>query len=55
MVKDKRMVAAIYVRVGNEKYAQELKKQEEKRKERKLQMISLFNQWKNEAFRGYRY
>lgn len=53
MVKDKKFVVGIYARI-NEKYAQELKEQEEKRKDKKLQMISLFNQWKNETFRGYR-
>lgn len=49
MVKDKKLVGVFYRRIGDEKYAQELIEQEERRKEKKLEMIALFNQWKNET------
>jgi hypothetical protein len=51
---NKKTRVAVYIRVGDEKYAQKLKEQEVKRSEQRLQMISLFNQWKNETYRGYR-
>jgi hypothetical protein len=55
MVKDKKLVVGIYARVGDEKYVQKLKEQEKIRKEKKLQMISLFSEYRKETYRGYGY